>query len=169
MKSFPSGTHKYGHTPTKRVIDAIVTTQTLILQMSHELGMLSVEFVQSVTITMISRFNVLNVVLEGLIRVSNSIRVLEPVIRFLDFLQEEGRPHGICMQVWRYVLRDPPLQRQARLHVRLRCSWEVGDRRRQSRDCRRESRQNLRPTRATTTTSVIIGRDRTIPLLLSQE
>merc|ERR1712107_741423 len=40
-------------------------------------------------------------------------------------LQEEGRPHGICMQVWRYVLRDPPLQRQARLHVRLRCSRQV--------------------------------------------
>merc|ERR1712209_272486 len=85
-------------------------------------------------------------------------------------LQEEGRPHGICMQVWRYVLRDPPLQRQARLHVRLRCSWEVGDRRCQSHDRRRESRQNLRPTRTTTTTtSVIIGRDRTISLLLSQE
>merc|ERR1712211_34452 len=83
-------------------------------------------------------------------------------------LQEEGRPHGICMQVWRYVLRDPPLQRQARLHVRLRCSREVGDRRCQSRDRRRESRQNLRPTR-TTTTTVIIVRDRTIPLLLSQE
>merc|ERR1712126_360072 len=84
-------------------------------------------------------------------------------------LQEEGRPHGICMQVWRYVLRDPPLQRQARLHVRLRCSRQVGDRRYQSRDCRRESRQNLRPTRTTRTTSVIISRDRTIPLLLSQE
>merc|ERR1711936_433321 len=85
-------------------------------------------------------------------------------------LQEEGRPHGICMQVRRYVLRDPPLQRQARLHVRLRRSWEVRDRRCQSRDRRRESRQNLRPTRTRkTTTSVIIGRDRTISLLLSQE
>merc|ERR1712039_1078619 len=84
-------------------------------------------------------------------------------------LQEEGWPHGICMQVWRYVLRDPPLQRQARLHVRLRSSWEVGDRRCQPRDRRRESRQNLRPTRTRKTTSVIIGRDRTIPLLLSQE
>merc|ERR1712211_30346 len=77
-------------------------------------------------------------------------------------LQEAGRPHRICMQVWRYVLRDPPLQRQARLHVRLRCSWQVGDRCCQSRDRRRESRQNLRPTR--TTTSVIRSRSDNSPL-----
>lgn len=60
-------------------------------------------------------------------------------------LPQEGRPHGVRVSLRRPVLRPPPVQRQARVHVRLPGVGRAGDPPEQPRRGLAENTQDMSP------------------------